>query len=85
MAALREANECYEQDQMEALDEVTNLINEPVSFYPKHIDKEDNHFFFPILEYLTQGEQAAMLQEFWEFDRKLIHEKYQKVVEELLR
>jgi len=24
-----------------------------------------------------------MLQEFWEFDRKLIHEKYEKLVEEI--
>jgi hypothetical protein len=24
-----------------------------------------------------------MLQEFWEFDRKLIHEKYENIVEEV--
>jgi len=28
-------------------------------------------------------EDQAMLAEFWEFDRKMIHEKYKSVVEEL--
>jgi hypothetical protein len=38
-------------------------------------------FFFPLLDYFSQQEQDRMLQEFWEFDRKLIHEKYRSVVE----
>lgn len=33
------------------------------------------------MDYFTRQKQDAMLQEFWEFDRKLIHEKYQKVGE----
>jgi hypothetical protein len=38
-------------------------------------------FFFPLLDYFSQQEQDRMLQEFWEFDRKLIHEKHRSVVE----
>jgi hemerythrin-like domain-containing protein len=53
--------------------------------FPKHIEKEDKHFFYPILDYFTGKEQDAMLQEFWEFDKKMIHEKYKKVVEEYER
>jgi hypothetical protein len=35
------------------------------------------------MEYFTQEEHEAMLQEFYEFDRKLIHEKYSKVLDGL--
>jgi hemerythrin-like domain-containing protein len=50
-------------------------------FYPKHIEKEDKHFFYPVMEYFSVGEQDAMLEEFHEFDAKMIHEKYNKVAE----
>lgn len=52
-------------------------------FYPKHIEKEDRHFFYPCMEYFSKEEQDAMLEEFWEFDRKMVHEKYKSLIEEL--
>jgi hypothetical protein len=36
------------------------------------------------MKYLTRAEQEAMLEEMWEFDRKMIHEKYEGVVEALV-
>jgi hemerythrin-like domain-containing protein len=52
-----------------------------VEFYPEHITKEDKNFFIPCMQYFTRKEQDDMLNEFWEFDKKLIHEKYRKIVE----
>ncbi|WXG44085.1 MAG: hemerythrin domain-containing protein [Promethearchaeati archaeon SRVP18_Atabeyarchaeia-1] len=75
------AKDKYVQGNSNALKEITAKLGALAEFYPKHIEKEDKHFFFPILDYFTKQEQDAMLQEFWEFDRKLIHEKYQKIVE----
>jgi hemerythrin-like domain-containing protein len=75
------AKDRYAQGKSEALKDIASKLRALAEFYPKHIKKEDEHFFFPILEYFTKREQDAMLQEFWEFDRKLIHEKYQKIVE----
>jgi len=60
-------------------------VKELVKFYPAHIQMEDKHFFYPVLDYFTKEEQDAMLAEFWEFDRKLIHEKYEQIVGELER
>jgi len=54
-----------------------------VNFYPEHIKKEDKQFFIPVMSYFSTEEQEKMLQEFWEFDRTLIHEKYKKVVDQL--
>jgi hypothetical protein len=35
------------------------------------------------MKYFDEKEQENMLLEFWDFDKTLIHEKYQKVVENL--
>ena len=60
---------------------ISTQLNKLVEFYPKHIAKEDENFFIPCMEYFTRKEQDDMLNEFWEFDKKLIHEKYRKIIE----
>jgi hemerythrin-like domain-containing protein len=77
------AKDDYVRGNPNSLREVVDSMRELVTLYPAHIEKEDKHFFYPCMEYFSKQEQADMLQEFWEFDRKMIHEKYQKVVEEL--
>ena len=52
---------------------VSTQLNKLVEFYPEHIAKEDKNFF---IAYFTSKEMDDMLNEFWEFDKKLIHEKY---------
>ena len=81
-AALVEARDKYVQGDQNELAQIINLARQLTSFYPRHIEKEDKHFFYPCQEYFTRGEQEKMLAEFWEFDRKMIHEKYNKVFEE---
>jgi hypothetical protein len=49
------------------------------------IEKEDKHFFFPTQEYFSKDEQDAVLLEFEDFNAKMIHEKYSRVVERLER
>ena len=65
------------------LREVVVLLNELANFYPKHIEKEDKHFFYPCMDYFTREEQDRMLTEFYEFDRNMIHEKYRKIVDQV--
>ncbi len=77
---LVEAKNRYLQGE-ETLPEIVECLKALVSFYPRHIEKEDKHFFFPILDYFSAEEQERMLEEFREFDREMIHEKYRKVVE----
>ncbi|MGJ3250777.1 MAG: hypothetical protein ACFE0J_06565 [Elainellaceae cyanobacterium] len=55
----------------------------PIEFYPAHIDKENNHFFWPCMQYVTDDESDAMLHEFSEMDRQMIHDKYRHLVEQL--
>jgi hemerythrin-like domain-containing protein len=77
------ANERYKGGSLAALDDIGRILSFLVAFYPAHIAKEDKEFFYPCMEYFTKEELASMLKEFWEFDRKLIHEKYGRTVTEL--
>jgi hemerythrin-like domain-containing protein len=73
----------YMQGSEQALKEIIHYMQELTKLYPGHIEKEDKRFFYPCMEYFSKQEQDNMLRAFYEFDQKMIHEKYQKVVEEL--
>jgi hemerythrin-like domain-containing protein len=80
VARLIAAKEQYMNGDEAMLHDVIDILLKLASFYPEHIYKEDKTFFYPIMEYFTDQEQQEMLLAFWEFDRKMIHEKYRKVV-----
>jgi len=77
------AKEQYVKGDINAVKEIIKLMDTLVKFYPDHIKKEDKHFFIPVMSYFNKEEQDRMLQEFWDFDRTLIHEKYKRVVDQL--
>jgi len=79
--ALVDANTRYRDGDETALADIANKLQTLIEFYPKHIEKEDKVFFPSSRAYFTDTEDQAMLAEFWEFDRKMIHEKYKSVVE----
>jgi hemerythrin-like domain-containing protein len=56
------------------------LLKQLIAFYPVHIAKEDKNFFHPVMGHFSRAEMDAMLGEFAEFDRALVHEKYAGVV-----
>ena len=79
--ALIVANTRYRNGDETALTDIADKLKTLIEFYPKHIAKEDKVFFPSSRAYFTDEEDQAMLAEFWEFDRKMIHEKYRSVVE----
>jgi hemerythrin-like domain-containing protein len=80
---LVEANNRYRNGDEESLRVIASRLQTLVTFYPEHIEKEDKVFFPAASRHLSAEEQQAMLEAFWEFDRKMIHEKYKMVVESL--
>jgi rubredoxin/hemerythrin-like domain-containing protein len=70
----------FSQGSIEGLEAVSKILEELIVFYPKHIAKEDKDFFYQSMTYFTAEEREKMMQEFWEFDRQLIHEKYASIV-----
>lgn len=77
------AKERHLQGDSEALETVVRKMAGLIELYPEHIKKEDNVFFPASMAYLTTSEQEAMLEEMWEVDREMIHEKYRSVVQRL--
>lgn len=62
---------------------ILEKLNTLVDLYPRHIEKEDKVFFPNSEKYFTEEEQQRMLEEFREFDKNMIHEKYKSVVDNL--
>lgn len=83
VSELADAMERHRRSNTNASRDVKTCLQKLIAFYPAHIEKEDKHFFYPCLSYLSKQEQDSMLQEFWEFDRRMIHERYQMLVEEM--
>jgi hemerythrin-like domain-containing protein len=81
--ALAEANKRYKNGEKAALEAIAESFRALLEFYPGHIDKEDKNFFPASRNYLTDEEDKKMVEEFREFDRKLIHEKYESLIKEL--
>jgi hemerythrin-like domain-containing protein len=83
--ALVDANTRYRQGDETALAQISMNLRTLTEFYPKHIEKEDRVFFPSARTYFTDEEDQAMLAEYYAFDRKMIHEKYQSLVEGMER
>jgi len=81
-ARLVAANSRYRSGDEGALSAILECVRTLIGFYPKHIEKEDKNFFLPIMGYFSKEEKEAMLMEGYRFDADLLHEEYQKTVNE---
>ncbi|MBD3259034.1 cation-binding protein [Candidatus Woesearchaeota archaeon] len=61
------------------------LIKDLIKLYPPHIDTEDNDFFLPCMQYLSEKEQKKMVDEYKKVDKKYPESKYRKMVEQLIK
>jgi len=77
------AKEGYGRGEHDALAVIRECMAQLVEFYPKHIKKEDQQFFLPVMKYFSEEEKEAMLREEYGFDRTLIHEQYKARVAQL--
>lgn len=73
----------YAKGEKGAIHEIQQLLQEMTDFAPKHMGKEEKHFLAPVMEYFSQEEKDALLQEEFDFDRALIHEKYKVIIDKL--
>jgi hemerythrin-like domain-containing protein len=74
-----ELNEKYKGGDRKVVPMIVNAIIWLAGFYPVHIKKEDAVFFPNTEKYFNKSELDNLLNKFYEFDRNMIHEKYQNV------
>ena len=79
--ALLEENNKYKNGDESAVKKMEEIMRDLCVFYPEHIQKEDKHFFVPVMDYFSEQEIKLMTDEFNEWDRTMIHEKYRNLVE----
>ena len=79
---LVEARNHYAAGELSAFDDITACLHMFVEFYPKHIAKEEQGFFQPMMSYFTAAELAWLLAEENEFDRRFVQVLYGKAVAE---
>ena len=84
VSELAEAKAEFALGNKESLQTIIENLQKLAEFYPKHIAKEDKAFFYPVMSVFSAEEQEKMMQQFWEFDKQLIHEKYETVVKNAL-
>ena len=77
---LIEANNQYRKGNLASLSVLTSCLKTLVEFYPEHMKKEDELFFPASRIYFSDEEDQLMIADFWDFDRKMIHEKYKDVL-----
>lgn len=75
---LMKAKEEFLGGKKEALSDVLTCLKDISAFYPKHIAKEDRHFFLPCMDYFTETEKDRMLEEEMDFDKGFIHKVYKE-------
>lgn len=73
---LIQLNEDNKNNHTNDLNKIIEIFKWLISFYPNHIKKEDEIFFPNTEKYFTNEELDKMLNDFHEFDRNMIHEKY---------
>lgn len=80
---LIDANKKYSNGDSSSIKTIIETLSELISFYPPHISKEDKIFFPNTEKYFSNTELDEMLNDFWEFDKRMIHEKYNVLYETL--
>ncbi len=73
----------YREQAYVTLNDITNYIEMLLILYPAHIEKEDKLFFIHSLRYLSDKEQASMLEQLREFDRNFTQDRYTELVKDL--
>lgn len=80
---LGEANDRYIRGDGGQFRTIVEALRVLVDVYPRHVETEERRFFKPAIEQFTGEERVAMADEFHEFDRMLLHDKYRGVVAKL--
>jgi len=71
----------YRSGDVSALNNIVDNLRILNKLYPEHINKEDNIFFPATMKYLSEKDDYHLLTRYYEFDKKMIHEKYVSVID----
>jgi hemerythrin-like domain-containing protein len=85
VVGLGEAVAQYADGHLAAREDILSALRIISKFYPAHITKEDKHFFLPVMQLFSQAERDDMLARGHEFDSRLLHANYLRIIERVER
>jgi hemerythrin-like domain-containing protein len=83
VTSLENAKEDYVNGKPDALNTIIALLGVLGNLYPAHIEKEDEHFFYPAMKYFDKEEQQNMLTKFEELNRTFTDKRYSQIISSL--
>jgi len=83
VTTLEKLKTSYAAGATEALSGILEALKTLIELYPQHIEKEDTHFFYPVMKYLTEAEQREMLRKFQEYDQNFTDNHYKQIIENI--
>lgn len=83
VANLEKLKASYIGGNAESLGGILESLSTLIALYPRHIEKEEKHFFIPVMQYFTEKEQQEMLQKFQEYDLTFTDNHYKQIIETL--
>ena len=78
------ATEKWSNGDSQALVEVSDNLRKLCELYPRHIEKEDKHFFIPCQKYFSVQERESLLLDGNEFDKRFTNTTYKDRMKSLL-
>jgi len=81
--SLEKMKESYVGGNTESIGSILESLNGLIELYPRHIEKEDKHFFYPVMQYFTEKEQEEMLKKFQEYNLTFTDNRYRQIIETL--
>jgi len=85
VTSLESLETIYVGGDIEALGGILESLKTLIELYPIHIEKEDKHFFYQVMQYFTETEQQEMFQKFLEYDQNFTDNRYKQIIETLGR
>ncbi|MBN1923868.1 MAG: hemerythrin domain-containing protein [Nanoarchaeota archaeon] len=77
------SNKAYMEGSQKEFNNIISRLKDFIDIYSKHVDKEDDDYFIKVMDYFTPQEREKIIQNFWRFDIKLVHEKYKEILDML--
>lgn len=78
-----EGREQYLAGDRSGTDKMLKAMDSLLVLYPQHIEKEDKHFFIPVMAYFSDAEKENIINELQQFDSDFMHNKYKQIIASL--
>lgn len=79
------ATEKWTNGEHQSLTNIYDKLKKLIDLYPRHIEKEDKHFFFPCQDYFSKKEREDLLKVGYKYNQRFTNNNYEDQMKYLLK